>query len=103
MQRTTFDQCRVGLKTPKSLVPLRKRTTFMHNMSSAHVHFKNLKCTCKARSYTMGGKVLIREHARIEGSEGGITLSKHVQCYPDEMVDVLATVTKKHIAEMDAV
>ena len=47
MQRTTFDQCRVGLKTPKSLVPLRKRTTFMHNMSSAHVHFKNLKCMCK--------------------------------------------------------
>ena len=83
VHRVTFDQCRVGLKTPDSGQPLRKRTTLLTNSTAVVRLFSPLQCNCKG------------EHAVIQGSEAGIQLSKHCQVYTPEFVQLLALAVRQ--------
>lgn len=82
----TFDQCQVGLKTPVSQQPLRKRTTLLTNSPQIVEVFAPLQCQCEV------------EHAVIQGSEGGISLSKHCQIYTPEFVEKLVEGVKRTLA-----
>ncbi|CAK9078467.1 unnamed protein product [Durusdinium trenchii] len=77
VMKVTFDQCRVNLKTPVSEKPLQKRTTLLTNSTAIVSLFEPLQCACT------------EPHATIEGSEGGIQLSKWCQIYTHEFVDKL--------------
>ena len=77
VQTVSFDQCQVNLRTPFSHKLIKKRTTLMTNSSAIVQLFAPLQCTCS------------EPHATIEGSEGGILLSKWCQKYTPEFVDLL--------------
>ncbi|CAK9085112.1 unnamed protein product, partial [Durusdinium trenchii] len=77
VQTVSFDQCQVNLRTPVSNKLIKKRTTLMTNSSAIVQLFAPLQCTCS------------EPHATIEGSEGGILLSKWCQKYTPEFVDLL--------------
>ena len=77
VMKVSFDQCRVNLRTPVSKKPLQKRTTLLTNSAAIVDLFQPLQCACT------------EEHATIEGSEGGIQLSKWCQVYTPEFVDKL--------------
>ena len=87
VQKISFDQCRVGLTTPVSGKPLRKRTTLLTNSAAIVRNFSPLQCTCQV------------EHAVIEGSEGGISLSKHCQIYTPMFVDLLQRSVREEVAQ----
>lgn len=77
VMKVSFDQCRVNLRTPVSKKPLQKRTRLLTNSAAIVDLFQPLQCACT------------EEHATIEGSEGGIQLSKWCQVYTPEFVDKL--------------
>lgn len=77
VMKVSFDQCCVNLKTPISQKPLQKRTTLLTNSAAIVELFQPLQCACQ------------EPHATIEGSEGGIQLSKWCQVYTHEFVDKL--------------
>lgn len=83
VQTVTFDQCRVGLKTPDSKQPLRKRTTLLTNSPAIVSSFSPLQCNCQA------------EHGVIQGSEAGVQLSKYCQVYTPELVELLAKAVRQ--------
>eukprot|EP00435_Cladocopium_sp_Y103_P075707 s119_g63.t1 len=63
----TFDQCRVGLRTPAGDKPLRKRTTLMTNSLEIQRIFAPLQCNCT------------EEHGVIQGSQLGFQVSAWCQ------------------------
>ena len=73
-----FDQCMLGLQTPHSRVPMRKRTRIMTNDAEMAARFSGKMCD---RSHC---------HKRIQGSECGVKLAAWSQIYPEAMVDLLA-------------
>lgn len=77
VMKVSFDQCCVNLKTPISQKPLQKRTTRLTNSAAIVQLLQPLQCACQ------------EPHATIEGSEGGIQLSKWCQIYTHEFVDKL--------------
>ena len=78
-----FDQCMVGLQTPISRIPMRKRTRLLTNSPLIVAAFSGRLCN---RSH---------HHRIIHGSEGGIKLAKWAQTYPDDMVQILADCARK--------
>ena len=76
----TFDQCMLGLSTPRSNQLLRKRTTIKTNSRRILANFSGLKCD-GCHKHRPGG---------ISGSEDGIKISTHSQQYPQKMVQLLA-------------
>ena len=78
VQVVVFDQCTVGLTSPKSGIPMRKRTRLMTNCPVLAQRFAGRMCD---RSH---------QHQTIQGSEGGIRRSVWAQLYPAPMVDLLA-------------
>ena len=76
--KTEFHQCRLGLKTPVTKEPIKKPTILMSNAPPIAAAFGEMRCNCTVR------------HRHIEGSEGGIQLSKWCQCYPRELCALLA-------------
>ena len=87
VQTVTFDQCTVNLRTPFSNKLIKKRTTLMTNSSAIVKLFQDRQCTCT------------EAHAVIEGSEGGISLSKWCQKYTPEFVDLLQTAVRMEYAQ----
>ena len=77
VQTVSFDQCRVGLQTPVSQEPLRKRTTLMTNSQLLAQRFATLQCQCA------------KPHAVIQGSQGGLSISTYCQIYTPELVNQL--------------
>ena len=73
-----FDQCMVGLKSPITKRPMRKRTRLMTNSKALVQCFSGLMCD---KSHT---------HCEIKGSEGGINLSRSAQIYPMEIRERIA-------------
>ena len=76
--KVDFDQCCLGLASPVEGRPIKKPTTIMTNSATLAALFSPLKCSCSVA------------HRHIEGSEGGISLSKHCQKYPWRMACLLA-------------
>ena len=74
----TFDQCMVGLKSPITKTPMRKRTRLMTNSKALVQCFSGLMCD---KSHN---------HCQIKGSEGGVKLSRYAQVYPAEMCERIA-------------
>ena len=74
----TLDQCMLGLLTPHSRVPMRKRTCIMTNDSDIAARFSGNLCD---RSHS---------HRRIHGCECGVKLAAWAALYPEAMVDLLA-------------
>ena len=73
-----FDQCCLRLASPVEGRPIKKPTTIMTNSATLAALFSPLTCSCSVA------------HRHIEGSEGGISLSKHCQKYPWRMACLLA-------------
>ena len=82
VHKVSFDQCRVNLRTPVTKKLLTKRTTLLTNSAALVNLFTPLQCCCS------------EAHAVIEGSEGGISLSKWCQVYTPEFVDLLQKAVK---------
>ncbi|CAJ1403045.1 unnamed protein product [Effrenium voratum] len=82
VHKVSFDQCRVNLRTPVTKKLLKKRTTLLTNSAALVNLFTPLQCCCS------------EAHAVIEGSEGGISLSKWCQVYTPEFVDLLQKAVK---------
>ena len=78
VQLVTFDQCRVGLRTPSGDKPLRKRTTLMTNSGEISRIFSPLQCNCS------------EEHGVIQGSELGYQLSTWCQIYTPQFCHCLS-------------
>ena len=78
VQKTEFHQCRLGLKTPVTGEPIKKATALMSNAPAIAEAFSQMRCNCTV------------PHRHIEGSEGGIQLSKWCQCYPRNLCALLA-------------
>ena len=69
VQAVTFDMCMFGLCSPRSKTPCQKTTTVLTNSLALAKLLEGHKCD---KSHA---------HMRIQGSEGGITLSKWCQKY----------------------
>lgn len=79
-QKTTWDQCQTGLRTPdEAQVPIKKRTTILSNLPAVHHLFSPLQCNGSCG-----------QHQHIEGSINGISLSHWCQMYPAPMCEKLA-------------
>lgn len=85
-QTVTFDQCRVGLMTPASQMPLRKRTTLLTNSPAVVNTFRPLQCACPQG-----------HHGVVQGSEGGIRISTYCQVYTPQFVSLLANCVQAEI------
>lgn len=72
-----FHQCRYGLKSPGSKLPMRKNTMLMTNLPSVQKEFHGKFCKCSA------------DHCIIEGSEAGVQLSEWAQQYPPKLCKAL--------------
>eukprot|EP00438_Fugacium_kawagutii_P010346 Skav210917 [mRNA] locus=scaffold4127:40486:41746:+ [translate_table: standard] len=77
-----FDQCSLGLVSPLGQ-PMKKRTRLFTNSRVVVKRFAHCQCRCET------------EHRRIQGSECGVQLSKHAQCYPPNMVRLLLQCAKE--------
>ena len=82
VQQVSFDQCMLGLRTKTSGVRMRKRTTIMTNLPQLADAFRGCMCS---RDH---------EHQPMHGNEGGQTRSSWAQCYPPQMVQVIAAACK---------
>lgn len=82
----TFDQCRVGLRTPSGDKPIKKPTTLMTNSSAIRNIFAPLQCNCS------------EEHATIQGSEMGYRLSTWCQVYTRQFVEALCLGVERELA-----
>ena len=76
----TFDQCMLGLTTPKSKEFLQKRTAIKANCPHVIRNFSGLLCD-KSHVHRKGG---------VSGMDGGINISTWSQKYLPMMVDLLA-------------
>ena len=81
-----FDQCRFGLMTPVSQVPMKKATKLLHNIGALQNIFHGKHCKCKNIELPSGAT---GRHQRIQGSEGGYKLSRWAQAYSQDMVTSL--------------
>ena len=81
-----FDQCRFGLMTPVSQVPMKKATKLLHNIGALQNIFHGKHCKCKTIELPSGAT---GRHQRIQGSEGGYKLSRWAQAYSQDMVTSL--------------
>ncbi len=97
MHQTTFDQCRVGLLSPVSHIPMKKTTILLHNIAGLHKTFANLRCN-SAPVHMIGGVKC--KHKRIEGCEGPHRLSRWAQYYPAAMVSQLARAIHDHLNQL---
>ena len=73
-----FHQCRFGLLSPKSKLPIRKSTRFLTNSQKVVDAFDGCFCQCSG------------PHRVIEGSEGKWQLSKWCEQYPAGLCEALA-------------
>lgn len=73
-----FHQCRFGLLSPESKLPIRKSTRFLTNSQKVVDIFDGAFCQCCG------------PHKVIEGSEGGWSLSKWCEQYPAGLCEALA-------------
>ena len=78
-----FDQCLVGLRTPVSNLPARKRTKLMTNWGLPACFSE--RCTPATCNH------FPESHAWLQGSEGGVGLTRAAQRYPEQMCRNLAT------------
>ena len=81
-----FDQCRFGLMTPVSQVPMKKATKLLHNIGALQNIFHGKHCKCKNIELPSGAT---GRHQRIQGSEGRYKLSRWAQAYSQDMVKSL--------------
>ena len=81
-----FDQCRFGLMTPVSQVPMKKATKLLHNIGALQNIFHGKHCKCKNIELPSGAT---GRHQRIQGSEAGYKLSRWAQAYSQDMVKSL--------------
>ena len=79
-----FVQCALGLTTPVTRLPLRKRTRFATNIPDVLARFRQIRCSCS-------------RHGVIQGTDHGIRISKHAQCYPPAMCALLAECFESHL------
>ena len=79
----TFDQCRVGLRTPSGDKPLKKPTTLMTNSNAIQQLFSPLRCNCT------------EEHGIIQGNEMGYRVSTWCQVYTPEFCSLLAEAVRQ--------
>jgi hypothetical protein len=70
-----FDQCCFGLVSKVTRTPMRKRTRFMTNIPSVHLHFHSKFCD------------QTHEHVTVQGSEGGEKRSVWAQRYPQALCE----------------
>ena len=75
---TYIDQCRIGLKCPKTMKPIKERTTLMSNAEGVAAEFQPLQCT--------GAESL----HKIQESQDGISLARFCQKYTPELCEHLA-------------
>lgn len=73
----TFDQCRVGLRTPSGDKPLKKPTRLLTNSAAVQQIFSPLQCNC------------VEEHGVIQGSQMGYRVSTWCQVYTPQFVECL--------------
>ena len=73
-----IDQCVFGLVSPRDHIPLKKATLVLANLQELKPCLRGRKCH--------GG----HRHRPIQGSEGGVSLSKHAQIYPESLCKVFA-------------
>lgn len=79
-----IDQCLFGLVSPKKHMPLKKATLVLTNLQELKPYLQGKKCH--------GG----HQHKPILGSEGGVSLSKHAQIYPEGLCKVFAQAIAQH-------
>ena len=73
--KSTFHQCRFALKAPGDGQPIKKPTTFLHNVPGIHTIFDRAWCSC-------GPGV---RHVQIQGTHEGVKVSTHCQVYSPEL------------------
>jgi hypothetical protein len=73
-----FDQCMLGLASPASGTPMRKRTRIMTNSVQLVQRLQHCKCDN------------LHEHQTIQGTECGIRRSVWAQRYPDGLSNLIA-------------
>ena len=78
-----FDMCCFGLQTPITGQPMRKRTRILTNSAAIRAALQNRRC-----------KPGTHVHRIIEGSEGGIKLARHAQCWPPALCEALVSAMK---------
>lgn len=85
VQRSSFDQCRFGLKSKVDKRPMKKRTSFLSNMPSVGLKFCNSNCLgCP-------------DHVVIQGSEGGVKRSVWAQRYPELLCQEICSAARVYI------
>ena len=89
-----FDMCALGMTSPASKVPLKKRSRLATNLDNVLTAFAARQCACT--EYHLCGDRL-KKHKIIQGSEHGIRLSKHSQVYPPAMCELLAQLIFDHV------
>ena len=89
VQSQVFDQCLVGLRTPVSGLPARKRTRLVTNWGGLHQCFSQ-RCTPETCSHFPA------THTWLQGSECGISLTRAAQQYPEAMCRNFASSVHLH-------
>ena len=79
VHKSTFHQCRFNLKAPGTHGPIKKPTTFLHNVPGIHDIFDSAFCSC--------GRGV--RHVKIQGTHEGVKLSKYCQVYSAELCDAI--------------
>ena len=77
VQCTSFHQCCYGLVAPFTGKPMRKPTTFLHNIAAIDYHLRNSICQCQ------------EEHQPIQSTICGVKISAHAQVYPPALCDAI--------------
>ena len=82
-----FDQCRFGLVSKESGMPMRKKTAILTNCPAVYRAFHNQMCNC------------LCEHPVVQGEDGGEKRSAFAAKYPSDMVQAVAEAVSEHAAE----
>ena len=85
-----FDMCRMGMLTPFSNEPMQKPTKILSNLPAVHHRLNGKRCTCTV------------PHVIIQGSQGGVTLSRHAQVYPPKLCATLCLAVQEELAPDEA-
>ena len=88
-----FDQCRVGLSSPFSRIPIKKRTRLLTNLNTIQMTFGCMKCAC-TNLHPLNGDMV--KHFHIQGSEGGVRISTHCASYPPMFCRIVAECVAAH-------
>eukprot|EP00959_Pyramimonas_sp_CCMP1952_P307499 6436412-Pyramimonas_sp.AAC.1 len=86
-EKTVFEQCRFGLVSKITGMPMRKKTAILTNCPAAHRAFDNKMCHCPC------------EHQEVQGTEGGEKRAAFAAKYPPEMVQALAEAVAENADE----